>query len=82
LGKERIFIEALYSRLQRLPLAMNQFNNIKFTYEAMEKILRQLEVQEESVNQQRILVQQILSKFPIEVIIKLESQRVYRVLSC
>jgi len=51
---------------------MNQFNDIKFTYEAIEKILQQLEAQEESVNQQRILVQQILSKFPSEVIIKLE----------
>jgi len=54
---------------------MNQFNDIKFTYEAMEKILRQLEAREESVNQQRILVQQILSKFSIEVIIKLEESK-------
>ena len=66
-GKTEDIIAALYSRLQHLPQAMNQFNDIKSTYEAMEKILKQLEVQRETVDQQRKLVQQMLSKFPIEV---------------
>ena len=51
LGKREDNIEVLYSRLQHLPLAMNQFNDIKFTYKAMEKILRQLETQGENVDQ-------------------------------
>ena len=42
------------------------------TYENVEKILRQLESQREDINNQKILVQQILSKFPIQVLIKLE----------
>ena len=71
-GKKESIIEALYSQLQRLPLATNRFNDIKYTYEAIEKNLRQLESQEEKVNQQRMLIQQILSKFPAEVLVKLE----------
>jgi len=44
----------------------------------MEKILRQLEAQGENVDQQRMLVQQILSKLPIKVIIKLEESKSLR----
>ena len=57
--------------MQHLPLATNQFNNIKHTYKAIEKNLRQLESQEEKVDQQCMLTQQILSKFPAEVLVKL-----------
>ena len=74
-GKKESIIEALYSRLQRLPLATNRFNDIKYTYEAIEKNLRQLESQEEKVDQQRMLIQQILSKFPAEVLVKLEESK-------
>ena len=56
-GKTEDIIAALYSRLQHLPQAMNWFNDIKSTYEAMEKILRQLEAQRENIDQQRMLVQ-------------------------
>jgi len=51
------------------------FNDIKHNYEVMEKIFRQLESQAENIDQQRLLVQQILSKFPTEVIVKLEEMK-------
>ena len=41
----------------------------------IEKILRQLESQKENIDQQRIIVQQILSKFPTDVIVKLEESK-------
>ena len=41
----------------------------------MEKILRQLESQGENIEQQQMLVQQILSKFPTEVVVKLEESK-------
>ena len=67
--------EALYSQLQHLPIAINRFTEIKNTYKAIEKILRQLESQKESISHQRIIIQQILSKFPIDVIVKLEESK-------
>ena len=65
-------MEALYTKLQRLPTASNKFSDIKYTYEVIEKLLRQLESQGEMVNQQKMLIHQLLSKFPLEVIVKLE----------
>ena len=56
-------------------MATNRFSDIKHTYEALEKNLRQLESQEENIDQQRMLVQQILSKLPTEVIVKLEESK-------
>ena len=53
-----------------MPTATNRISDIKSTYENVEKILRQLESQREDINNQKILVQQILSKFPIQVLIK------------
>ena len=63
-GKKESIIEALYSQLQHISMATNRFNDIKYTYEAIEKNLQQLESQDERVDQQRMLVPQILSKFP------------------
>ena len=74
-GKKKSIIEALYSRLQHISMATNRFNDIKYTYEAIEKNLRQLESQDERVDQQRMLVPQILSKFPTEVLVKLEESK-------
>ena len=54
---------------------MNRFSEIKNTYEVIERILRQLEAQGEKIGQQRILIQQILSKFPTNVIVKLEESK-------
>ena len=67
-----MIIEALYAKLQHLPTSSDRFGDIKHTYDVIEKLLRQLESQGEVVNQQRMLVHQLLSKFPLEVIVKLE----------
>ena len=68
-------MEALYSQLQHLVTASNRFNEVKNTHEAIEKIIRQLESQGEDVGHQRSAVQQILSKFPMDVIVKLEESK-------
>ena len=74
-GKKEATIEALYSQLQHLPTVMNRFTEVKSTYETIERILRQLEAQGERVDQRRILTQQILSKFPTNVLVKLEESK-------
>ena len=74
-GKGEVIIETLYLQLQHMPTATNRISDIKSTYENVEKILRQLESQKEDINNQKILVQQILSKFPIQVLIKLEESK-------
>ena len=71
-GNKEAIVEALYAKLQRLPTASNKFGDIKYTHDVIEKLLRQLESQGEMVNQQRMLIHQLLSKFPLEVIVKLE----------
>ena len=43
--------------------------------ETIEKILRQLEAQGEFIDEQRVLFQQIISKYPQEVIVKLEETK-------
>ena len=74
-GKRKVIIDALYSQLQHLPMATNQISDVKSTFENIEKILRQLESQKEDIDNQKILVQQILSKYPTQVIIKLEESK-------
>ena len=71
-GNKEAIVEALYAKLQRLPTASNKFSDIKYTHDVIEKLLRQLESQGEMVNQQKMLIHQLLSKFPLEVIVKLE----------
>ena len=71
-GNKEVIIEALYAKLQRLPTASNKFSDIKYTYDVIERLLRQLEAQGEIINQQKMLIHQLLSKFPLEVIVKLE----------
>jgi len=75
-GRKEAIVEALYSQLQILPIAQNRFSEVKSTYDAIEKILRQLESQNEDIDRQRIIVQQILLKFPMDVVIKLEESKV------
>ena len=43
--------------------------------ETIEKVLRQLEAQGESIDKQRVLIQQIISKYPPEVVTKLEETK-------
>jgi len=74
-GKREHIVEALYSQLQHLTTASNRFTEVKNTYEAVEKIIRQLESQKEDIGRQQIVVQQILSKFPLDVIVKLEESK-------
>ena len=45
------------------------------TYGCIEKLLRQLEAQGENINNQRMLIQLVLHKFPTEVIMKLEETK-------
>ena len=68
-GKREVIIDALYS------MATNRISDVKSTFENIEKILRQLESQMGDINNQNILVQQILSKYPTQVIIKLEESK-------
>jgi len=39
-GRREAIVEALYSQLQTLPIVQNRFSEVKFTYDAIEKILR------------------------------------------
>ena len=74
-GQKKAIVGVLYSRLQNLPKASNKFVDIQRTSETIEKLLRQLEAQGELINEQRILIQQIISKYPSEVIVKLEETK-------
>ena len=69
-GKEDSIIERLYAKLQYLPVSSTKLTDIKYTYDSIERILRQLESQGEQVNQQKMLVHQILSKFPLDVVLR------------
>ena len=51
-GNKESIIEALYAKLQNLSTASNKFSDIKYTYDVIEKLLRQLESQGEAINQQ------------------------------
>ena len=73
-GRPDSIIEMLYSKLQHLSTASQRFNR---TYENIERVLRQLESQGENVNGQKILIHQILSKFPLDVILKLEDTKTF-----
>ena len=66
---------ALYTKLQNLQRTGNKFADIQWVSETIEKILRQLEAQGEFIDEQRVLIQQIISKYPQEVIIKLEETK-------
>ena len=74
-GQKEAIVGVLYSRLQNLPKASNKFVDIQCTSETIEKLLRQLEAQGELINEQRILIQQTISKYPSEVIVKLEETK-------
>ena len=74
-GKKDAIIELLYSKLQNMPRSGNNFSQVKSTCDSVEKLLRQLEAQGEVVSNQRTLIQQIISKFPAEVITKFEETK-------
>ena len=62
----------MYFKLQNLG---NKFADIQRVSETIEKVLRQLEAQGKSIDEQRVLIQQIISKYPPEVITKLEEAK-------
>jgi len=74
-GRTDVIIESLYVKLQGLPRCVNKFIEVKKTFEQIDKLLRQLDVQGEVVNNQMMLIQLVLSKFPFEVILKLEESK-------
>ena len=74
-GRKEIIIQCLYSKLHNLQKCGNKFLDIQRMGESVEKILRQLEAQGELVDGQRMLIQLLLSKFPIEVIFQLEKSK-------
>ena len=65
-GRPEKIIELLYSKLQVIPRCSNKLMDIKHTGDSIEKILRQLEAQNEPINLQRMLIQQLLAKFPAD----------------
>ena len=71
-GKKDSIIELLYAKLHHLSVSLNRFGDIKYTYDTIERLLRQLESQGERVDQQKMLVHQIFSKLAV---IKLEDHK-------
>ena len=61
-GRKEVIVESLYSKLQNLPKSGGKFREIQYVCETIEKLLRQLEAQGELINDQRTLIQQIISK--------------------
>ena len=74
-GEKEPIIGSLYAKLQNIPKASNKFSEIRYNHEVIEKLLRQLEAQGESVADQRMLIQQLLCKYPTDVIVKLEESK-------
>ena len=74
-GRPEKIIELLYSELQAIPKCSNKFMDIKHMCDSIEKILRQLEAQNELVNSQKMLIQQLLAKFPDDFLLKVEQSK-------
>ena len=73
--KREVIIDTLYSQLQHLLISTNRINDMRSKFDNTEKILRQLESQREGTDNQKKFVWQMLSKFPTQVIIKLEESK-------
>ena len=56
-GSKEFIIETLYAKLYHLPTSSGKFNDIKYTYNNVERLLRQLESQGEIINGQKMLCQ-------------------------
>ena len=48
-GSKESTVETLYARLYHLPTSSSRFNDIKYTYNNVERLLRQLESQGEAI---------------------------------
>ena len=73
-GRKDVIVESLYASFQKIPIASNEFADVQHTYDAIERILKQLETHED-VNHQRLLIPQILSKFHVDTVTKLEESK-------
>ena len=74
-GKKDSIMEMLYAKLHYLSVSLNKFSDIKYTYDTIEGVLQQLESQGDQVDQQKMLAHQILSKFPLDFVLKLEDRK-------
>ena len=62
--------------MQNIPKVVNnKFVEVQKVSETIERLLRQLEAQGDIISDQRTLVQQMISKFPTEVITRLEDYK-------
>ena len=71
-GKADVIIATLYAKFQQLPTSSSRFEDIRRVYDDAETLLRQLENQGEKLDDQMSLCQQLMSKFPSEVMCKLQ----------
>ena len=69
-----VIVESLYASFQKITTATNEFADVQYTYEAIERLMKQLETQED-VNHQHLLIPQILSKFHMDIVTKLEKSK-------
>ena len=53
-GKKDSIIEMLYAKLHHLSVSSAKFSDIKYTYDSIERVLRQLESHGEQVDQQKM----------------------------
>ena len=74
-GCQDLIVTKLYSQLMSIAVPMNKLEELKATVDYLEQLLRQLEAQGETVNAQRMLVQQLMAKFPVGFLTYLEEQR-------
>ena len=74
-GRQDLIVMKLYSQLMSIAVPMNKFEELKATIDYMEQLLRQLEAQGETVNAQRMLVQQLMARFPVGFLTNLAEQR-------
>ncbi|XP_065191900.1 uncharacterized protein LOC135822992 [Sycon ciliatum] len=74
-GRADVIITKLYHKLQHMPASTSSHSDIKAKCEMIENVCLQLEAQGEVLATQRLVAQQILSKFPISVTTKLEEWR-------
>ena len=74
-GSSRVIKQNLYSQMEKLPICgSTKVQELQETLDNIEKILRQLETQQEYLNH-TLLINQVKNKFPAEIIFELERLR-------
>ena len=73
--RQDVIVDMLYAKLQLLrPASSSKLADFKDVHASLEAILRQVETHGENLDQ-RLIVNQILGKFPRDVVVKLEERR-------